>query len=274
MRWQPDDALELLAWSVLDRKAPQALAALDKLLRDRNPHGHWRTTWVNAWSLLALAAYVEGEDFEPTELEIDSAGEVERWVVGGEDPVVRRSFGLYPGLGLRVSSKGPAFVRVKLASKPKIAPLQPVASNGMEVTRFYRKVRPDGTTEPLAQPRVGDLVQVDLRVTLPADDSRYLVVEDALPGVFEAVNPTFASQAAGWDAGRTGGWSGSISHREIRADRVRFFLDRPRRGGTRTLSYLARVTLEGEAYAPPAKVEAMYDPDRLALSASRRFEVE
>ncbi len=63
-------------------------------------------------------------------------------------------------------------------------------------------------------------------------------------------------------------------HREIRDARERFFFDRSYQAGTRTLTYLARCVLEGDAYAPPAKVESMYDPDQTALSASRSFEVK
>lgn len=274
MRWQPNDALKLLAWSAIDPTSPEALAAFDKMLKDRNPYGHWRTTWVNAWALLGMAAYAGDETWEPTELAIDTGGDPEVIEVGTEAPVASRRFALHPGLKVGITADGPAFVRVSLASKPEIAPLQPVATNGLEVTRFYRRVHSDGSTEPLDVPQVGDLVRVDLEVAMPLDDARYLVIEDRLPGSFEAVNNSFATQAANTNAGGTSERSWDVSHSEIRADRVMFFLDRWTGKGTRTLSYLARVTLEGSAYAPPAKVEAMYDPDQVALSASRSFEVE
>ena len=59
-----------------------------------------------------------------------------------------------------------------------------------------------------------------------------------------------------------------MSHQELRDDRAVFFIDHPDRGGSHSLSYLARVTSAGEAIAPPAKVEAMYDPQSFALSSS------
>ncbi len=274
MRWQPDDALKLLAWSAVDRDSPEAVSAFDKMLRDRNPYGHWRTTWMNAWSLLAMAAYAGEENWEPSELVIETGGDPEVVTVDMKNPVASRRLPLHPGLKLGVRSDGPAFARVTLASKPKIAPLKPVSAEGMEVTRFYKRVKADGTTEPLDVPRIGDLVRVELRVTLPTDDARYMVVEDRLPGIFEAVNNTFESQAAQMNAGPTSEKGWAVSHSEIRADRVMFFMDRCYGRGTRTLSYVARVTMEGSAYAPPAKVEAMYDPEKLALSASRNFGVE
>ena len=63
----------------------------------------------------------------------------------------------------------------------------------------------------------------------------------------------------------------NVSHSELRTDRAVFFLDHVWRRGTYNVSYLARCTVPGEVYAPPAKVESMYDPDFYALSASRKF---
>ena len=98
-----------------------------------------------------------------------------------------------------------------------------------------------------------------------------MVVEDRLPAIFEAVNNDFASQAAHGNAGRTSENDWSISHSELRADRAVFFFDRIWRGGRQNISYLARCTMDGSAVAPPAKVESMYDPENVALSASREF---
>ena len=119
--------------------------------------------------------------------------------------------------------------------------------------------------------KLGDLVRVTLQVALPQDDSRYLVVEDHLPAIFEAVNNDFASQAANPNAGRTSENDWTISHSELRSDRAVFFYDRIWRAGQTKISYLARCTMEGKAVAPPAKVESMYNPDNTALSASREF---
>ena len=153
------------------------------------------------------------------------------------------------------------------------APLKPIAANGLEITRFYQRVKSDGSTEPLDIPKVGDLIKVELRVTLPSDDSRYLVVEDRLPSVFEAINNAFESQKGPSVAGETSETTWNVSHSEVRDDRVMFFFDHIYRKGTHTLSYLARCTMEGTAYASSAKVESMYDPDHTALSASRIFKV-
>ena len=140
----------------------------------------------------------------------------------------------------------------------------------MAIERIYEKVNPDGTTAILTQPAVGDLIKVTLRVTLPAGGTRYLVVEDPLPALFETVNDRFESQrsAVADDPGRDN-WH--ISHSELRDDRAVFYLDYVHAAGTYAASYLARCTLAGEATAPQAKAELMYDATKTALSNSRAF---
>ncbi|MGB6220424.1 alpha-2-macroglobulin family protein [Haloferula sp.] len=274
MRWQPDHAYRLLAWSSVDPSSDEATTAIDKLLRDRNPYGHWNTTWTNAWSLVALSAYAKAEEnLSPTTLVLNDGTEPLDLTLDSSSAAASKSFTLTPNLKLTATADGPAFIRINLAAKPKIAPMQPVAKNGLQVTRFYERVNSDGTSEPLDTPKVGDLIRVKLRVTLPDDDLRYLVIEDMLPSLFETVNNSFESQSANMNAGGTSENEWSVSHSELRDDRALFFLDRAWRNDTKTLTYLARVTLSGQALAPPAKVESMYDPENLALSASREFKV-
>jgi uncharacterized protein YfaS (alpha-2-macroglobulin family) len=271
LHWMPydtDAATRLLAWVHTDPKAPETAAALDKLLNDRNPYGHWHNTWCNGWAVLALRDYARTlpPANEVTGLTLHTPDGPETIRLGGDTRTVARSFSLHPDLALALDHDGPAFVRLKLAAKPLLAPFKPVARNGMAIDRFYEKILPDGSAVILTEPAVGDLVRVTLRVVLPEDDTRYLVIEDPLPACFETVNEAFATQRS--IAGGTGtDWQ--VSHTELRTDRAVFYLDEVGRRGTYSLSYLARCTLAGATTAPPAKVESMYDPTRYALSASR-----
>jgi uncharacterized protein YfaS (alpha-2-macroglobulin family) len=181
-----------------------------------------------------------------------------------------RTVNLGPDMKLEVSSDRPAHVRLNAAAKPTIAPVQPVASNGLSVDRIYERILADGSAEILTEPAVGDLIRVTLRVTLPGDDTRYLVVEDLLPSIFESVNSGFSSQRA-IAAGHTSENDWNVSHSELRDDRAVFYLDHVYRRGTYTINYLARCTVAGQSVAPSAKVESMYDPSNFALSASRQF---
>jgi uncharacterized protein YfaS (alpha-2-macroglobulin family) len=98
---------------------------------------------------------------------------------------------------------------------------------------------------------------------------RYLAIDDPLPSSFQAINTDFQSQA-----GRVkdkNNWS--VSHQEVRMDRVLFFLDHPRRSSNATMTYHARVTHPGEIFVPSTKVEEMYDPASFALGATQNLTV-
>jgi uncharacterized protein YfaS (alpha-2-macroglobulin family) len=116
--------------------------------------------------------------------------------------------------------------------------------------------------------RVGDRVLVTLSLSVH-EAARYIVIDDALPSILEAVNTVFKTQAAGppsapIDSGEE--WMSSF--REIRRDRCLYFVDwvAP---GTYTLRYVARARAAGTVMAPPAKVEEMYHPERYGLSGTQ-----
>jgi len=273
--WMPftaDDSLKLLAWTAVDFKSKTTTAALDRLLNDRNPYGHWHNTWVNGCSLLAISSYAgkDKADGSPSTLTRDTADASQAIQLTSSKPTAAVAFPLSSGLKLDLTNDKQAFLRMRLAAKPKIAPLKPVATNGLSIDRFYEKVNANGTLETLTEPAVGDLIRVSLRVSLPKDDTRYLVIEDPLSALFETVNSDFKSQSSALGIGTSeNNWS--VSHSELRSDRAMFFLDEVGHRGTYTLTYLVRCTLAGQSTAPPAKVESMYDPSQFALSASRAF---
>lgn len=272
MPWSADDAYNLIAWLAVDPKGPEPTKALDRMLNERNPYGHWRTTWANGWSLLAMAGYAGNQQLsdQPVNLTFETATGTETISLTRDQPAAARSFKLTPDLKLDLTADQSAFVRLKIAAKPQIAPIQPVATNGLSIDRIYERVNADGSAQILTEPQLGDLIRVSLRVTLPKDNTRYLVIEDPLPAVFETVNTDFKSQRAAVGI-RTSENDWNVSHSELRSDRASFFLDEVWRKGTYTLTYLARCTVAGQATAPPAKVESMYDPENFALSASRVF---
>lgn len=274
MPYQADHALSLLAWSAIDRNAPETHNALDRLLNDRNPFGHWRTTWVNGWSLIAMGEFARASnltEMPSTQLILAGGAANETLVLNRENPSAMRALDLHPALDLTLTAgSAPVYLRIAVEGKPPIAPMQPVATNGLSVERVYERVLADGSSEILDQPRIGDLIRISLKLTLPTNNTRYLVVEDLLPTIFEPVHSDFESQRA-IVGGRTSESDWRVSHRELRTDRASFYLDYLPRAGTYTLNYLVRCTLPGDALAPPAKVESMYDPENFALSASREF---
>lgn len=273
--WMPyrnEDAFELLAWSTIRPGSLECEAALTKLLASRNPRGHWRTTWNNAWSLLAMSAYAKAHEISMEDIHLTietSDGTIEATIPKGK-PSHTIKLPVNGDFKLQASSDAPTYVRRTLAAKPKLAPLKSVSQKGLSVIRSYERVEADGSTAPLIEPKVGDLVKVTLTVGMPDRQLRYLAIDDPLPTSFKAINTDFASQAGRIRANRN--WR--ISHQEVRMDRVLFFVDYPQRSKNLTLTYQARITHSGDLYVPQTKVEEMYDPTSFALGATQKLTVQ
>ena len=268
MRHSADNAMTLLAWSEIAPQSDQVDIAMRKLIANRNPYGHWRTTWCNSWALQAMASYARNveKNRAPSTLQLVTAEGTKTITLDNDSPTQTLRIPLKQNLKLLASTNNKAFANVKLSAKPNIAPTGSWGHKGLSVARRYERVLANGTTQPMGQPHVGDLIKVSLDITFPyALD--YVVIEDRLPSLFETVNNDFASQSSRFRTNSDSSWN--VAHKELRSDRASFFVNRSWRGGTRTISYLARVTSAGVATAPAAKVEAMYDPEQLALSESK-----
>lgn len=265
MRYRANTPAYLLAWSIIKPNGEEAPLMLEKLLAQRNAQGHWYTTWVNGWSLHAMAAYAR--NVEPTRpdstITLHLASGTKTIKLNNERPVQSMRISLEDAQNLQASADNKAYVRVVVSSKPEIAPSGPVGNDGLAIKRRYERITPEGKTEPLVNPKVGDLVLVTLDITF-AEELDYVSIDDSLPSTFEAINEEFESQASYFKNKKN--WR--ISYSELRDDRALFFLNRSWRGQTDSITYLARITAEGEVHAPPAKVEAMYDPSKYALSGA------
>ncbi|NNE90881.1 MAG: hypothetical protein HKN23_04475, partial [Verrucomicrobiales bacterium] len=276
----------LIAWSNFDVESDSTEQTLTRLLTLRRPGGRgWGSTYSNAWPLLALANHTQatgvslanvdctiqlGDEkhvvkFKPS----PSSGEVEFPFEGD----LRNS-----ELKIQLSNNAKIFAHVELQSQPKIAPLEP-KNQGFAITRKYQEIDPDGTIHDADDLSVGDLVLVTLNLNLPENNEHYLAIDDPLPSIFEAVNPEFKTQAnKGVPRNQDGGGAARANfsnlythHKELRTDRALFFADYTYRAGDYRIQYLARVISSGEVTAPPAKIEAMYEPHRYGLSGTVRI---
>lgn len=272
MRHNADQALLVFAWSEIAPTQDQVHQAMRKMLTNRNPYGHWRTTWCNAWALQAMASYARNveKDRAPATLQLVINGETKTITLDSNTPTQSLRIPLHGGgqeeAQLIASGNNTCHVNLTLNAKPRLAPTGPLGYKGLSIIRRYERMLADGTSEVMGQPHVGDLIRVNLDITFPSA-MEYVVIEDRLPSLFETVNNEFASQQSRFAGNSDQAWD--ISHKELRSDRAVFFLDRSWNNGSRTISYLARVTSSGVATAPAAKVEAMYDPEQLALSDSK-----
>lgn len=249
---------------------------LNELLRLRRPPYGWGSTYANAWPLVALSklADVEGQPTKASRAVLAWEGSETPIELGKqfESQVATFSFdGDVRDNPLEVvASRGDILhVNLEVSAYPAELSAEP-QDKGFKVRRSYHKLAPDGSMEQATNFTVGDLVVVNLELEIPTDNEDYLAIDDPLPSVFEAINPAFENRAnADTPLNR---WKQlPRDFEEIRQDRALFFCDHLRSKDTYSVQYLARVVASGSVTAPPAKIEAMYEPQRHGLSATERI---
>lgn len=258
-------AMVLRAFVAVDPSDPRVTKLVRGLLGLRRA-GRWATTQDNAWALIALdearALYTPPAGASATSARL--------WLDGEEIP--KASFtSAAPAFSANVpmarlvaatggtlsvtADGGPLFFEGALRyarREPSRTPLE----HGIHVAKTLRVLERNAAAIPTTDFSVGDYVEVDVLLASPV--ARDLVVlDDPLPAGFEAVNQTYANRDAAMIRPDV---SHSVTHRELRDDRVVTFFDTLPSGEHHT-SYVLRVTSGGHFVAPPAKAECMYAPD-------------
>jgi uncharacterized protein YfaS (alpha-2-macroglobulin family) len=268
-------AAKLMAWTKMDGHAKQTDDLLTQMIRLRKPGQGWGSTYANAWPLLALARVADveapalqategtltfGDSTTPLQLQAKLASQSTSFAFDGD--VSKQE------LRWNSTSTQPVHAYVKVSTRP--AQISADAKNaGFGIKRTYFNLAPDGTLKEASAFEVGDLVVVRLELNVPNAEQQYLAIDDPLPSIFEAVNPAFQGRGERKDPG----WTGQdlpVSFQEMRTDRTLFFCDYLAAQDNYRVEYLARVVAAGAATAPPAKIEAMYEPQRYGLSATVR----
>ena len=266
-------AIQLLAWCRVEPDRAEVDRLLEELLALRR-EGHWLTTQGNAWALLALAEYARRVEGERTTVAGALVWGEER--VAFELPVTPHTFettfrsapaATGTSLWLENPSARRLFAQATVSGRAReVAP--PAQDRGFALQRRYDLVAEDGSVREFVQAHVGDRVLVSLRLEV-REPAYFLALDDPLPAVFEPLQPDFTSRQAAAGTELTADWISD--YRELRADRALFFCDRLAPGHY-TVRYLARVRAAGQALAPAAKVEAMYQPERFGLTTAGHVE--
>lgn len=269
------NAIRLLAQSWLDPLSSETATLLASLSADQRG-GHWGTTQGNAWALWALADQARSRG--PTG-RIDSevrVGTVTHHLVAGPDnPVALIKLPLTSkdardGLILEHHEPFPLYAEVTLSGRQPVGTNSPVAiDRGFALHRTYERLDSKNHPLPIAGLRVGDrvLVTLDLDAADPAD---WVAIEDPLPAVLEPVQGVFKTDGPA-PSGLIDEWSSDFT--EVRSDRMLIFRDALPEGRHR-IRYLARVRAAGDVVAAPAKVEAMYQPQRHGFSEGVRLRAD
>lgn len=158
------------------------------------------------------------------------------------------------------------------------------ADNGLRITRKYQLRDAKGKWRDLdGQVPAGAIVRVDLRVETDRD-TRYLLLEDLVPAGFEARpeddrEANKQEQKCDCDLDELvvidppPGWSAlPVQRRESRDNRQAWFVDYLAKGKY-YLRYALRPEQAGSRTAPPARIEAMYQPDINGHSAETSVDV-
>ena len=272
--WDPArlPAVRLLVGQKLGLDAVTAERDLVALLAEAR-RGFWATTQGNAWALWALASTTPVVSEAGVEGVLKEGGRDVSFQITAKNPILRWQFPMEAsavagGIQVRSGSDQTLLVQAQVTAEDRTDPTRAQAvDRGLGIQRTYQRLDEENRPGPLEGLRVGDRVLVTLRVDVP-EELDWLAIEDPIPSVLEPIQGVFRT-SGGASHPLIPVWSSDFQ--EIRGDRVRHFKDHVP-DGVHWIRYVARVRSAGDVVAPPARAEAMYDPDRFGQSAGGRLQ--
>jgi hypothetical protein len=234
------------------------------IMKNRRAMDAWDTQ-SNLYSLLALSSYAKSVAGAPPSVTVAFGDKtLVTGALTGKHKLRVVSMPLTASGELSIKPRGEVHYSVSLRYRTKPDALKP-ESKGIELAREYF----DEAGKPKTTFTVGDVVVVKLRVRAP-DDSAHLMVSDALPGGFEALNTRLAT-VGGAGIAQSKVWWGN--YREMRDERVDFASEYIYTGNFEYV-YSIRAIAVGKFARPPATAELMYDPAKRAQTALDYLEVK
>lgn len=275
-----------------------------RYLMNQRRDGHWQTTQETAITLMALADYIAAsgdldadytyrvlldqrmlderaidehtrdESFTFTLPLADLVREVNQ--AGQSDHTDQTASVQFAKQG-----SGNLYYTLRMRSYQPAEAVQP-GTYGIGIRRDYIAV--DATTlaptgQVLSEATVGDVVQVQLTLTLP-EEMHYLAVEDMLPAGLEALDSSLKTVSdmvqdpelqESSDTEDMQGWM-YFAETEIHDNRVAMFATHLP-SGTYRYTYLARAVIPGTYQTLPATAYQMYAPEVAGNSAGTMFVV-
>jgi len=259
------------------------------ITQTRENRTHWPNTQENIFCMnavsefsrvyeadtpqLTLRAYLNNQSFGEAQMQSYQAPAVDF-----QQPMQAAYVGQKATMTLQREGQGRVYYAMRLFYAPTELQTQPVNA-GLEVHREYSVERGRGWVllDSLLQIRLGELVKVDLYVSLPAA-RHFVVVDDPVPGGLEPVNRDLATASRvdadkatvphgpaslwfrynDWRAFGSTRWS--FYHKELRHHAVRFYSEYLP-AGRYHLSYVAQAITPGEFTVLPLRAEEMYNPE-------------
>ncbi len=306
-----EPAISLLAANAAFRGEEIADRMASRLIGGMSPEGIWTSTSDTGWSLVALSDYFTtgSGDSRPATVTVKQGGRVvESFTLDPKSfktvDLDAREFLRSPGVA--ISSTGDQTILYRLSlTFPRTDYSKNGYSNGFEVHKTIRNTDGSNTI------RVGDIVEVKLRINVKHAGANYVVVDDPLPAGFVAINSAIkteehniaktakkrASESEGEEGEEDGEddasegefgegvewsewyWDPAGYYRftpnffEIRNDRVLAFRNRAWTG-LYEYSYYARAVCEGEFVMPSTKAQLMYSPEIVGYSPTGKVVIK
>ena len=254
----------LLGLVELDPKNAAIKPLVQTLMKARRATTYW-DTHANFYSLLALTSYAKTVSGTAPSVAIQLAGkDLMSATLGGKQKLRVVTAPIDRDAELAITPKGEVAysVEVRYRARPETIKAE---SHGIELTREYQ----DEAGKPKTTFQVGDVVVVKLHVVVP-NESMHLMVSDALPAGFEALNTKLATVGAGAVIDKPTWWG---EFREIHDDRVDFAAEYSYLG-TFDYVYSIRAIAVGKFARPPATAQLMYEPKTNANTALDLIEVK
>ena len=302
----------LVLRALLSVNAAHPLAAeLARGLLIQRVDGTWRSTQETAYALLALDAYRKAREKVVPDFQVkvllgqQSLLDAEFRGRSLSAQQARVQIGKVAGsngapLLFEKRGSGTLFYQARLRYARRTLPTDSL-DQGFFVQKGLRSVTPEGLPQALASIadsasarfRGGDLVLADLVIVTPSPRD-FVVVDDPLPAGFEAVDSHLSTTSSALDVGQSNGYGScsdcdseetrderaaghsyfeGYSQRELRDDRVLFFVDHMA-AGMYHYRYLARATTLGKFVLPSTRVEEMYTPETFGRNGAGLVNVE
>ncbi|HET7542519.1 MAG TPA: MG2 domain-containing protein [Polyangiaceae bacterium] len=302
----------LVLRALLSVKPDHPLAAeLARGLLIQRTNGTWRSTQETAYALLALDAYRKAQEKVVPDFQVkallgqQSVMDAEFRERSAHAQSAQVAIGKVAGsksssLVFEKRGSGTLFYQARLRYARRTLPTDTL-DQGFYVQKGLRPVSPEGLPQALASiadstaPRFrgGDLVLADLVIVTPSPRD-FVVVDDPLPAGFEAVDSHLSTTSSALGVGESNGYGScadcdyeearddlaaghtffeNYSQRELRDDRVLFFVDHMA-AGMYHYRYLARATTLGKFVVPATRVEEMYTPETFGRNGASLVNVE
>jgi len=278
------------------------LKLMATIASSRRGQDHWASTQENLFAAMAAVRYGKAFETQKPQFSFQTLLDQQPFGQGSfgsfSDKPVKLEYrapdsdrGRKAAVTLRKEGEGRLYYDTMLSYEPARMNSDSVNA-GIEIHREY-SVERDGKWVLAQNPlevKTGDLVRVDLFVSLPSE-RYFVVVNDPVPGGLEPVNrdlattseldaqkgepgfapESFRSRYNDWSSFGLSRWS--FYHKELRHDSARFYSERLG-AGHYYLSYTAQAIAPGEFTALPARAEEMYEPDVYGKSSPVVLKVE